>query len=86
MSCPRKLRLGCSGRLTLTTSAKPARTLGSTRYRLRRGQSRRIDVVLTPSAERLLAARRRLDVVATAREHDARGRPKTTVELSVLRA
>jgi hypothetical protein len=72
LSCPRKLRRGCRGKLSLRDAA--GRSLGSRRYsRIRRGRSRRVLVPLNARGRR---ARR---ITAVASERDRNGKPKTTI-------
>jgi hypothetical protein len=72
LECPRKLRRGCRGKLTLRDAA--GRSLGSRRYRrIRRGRNRRVVVALNARGRR---ARR---ITAVASERDANGKPKTTI-------
>jgi Ca2+-binding RTX toxin-like protein len=83
LSCPRKSRRGCNGRLTV--GQRRGATLGRVRYRIRRGARRTISVPLSRTGRRLVARAGRLRVEATARERDPKGRPKTTVARFALR-
>jgi 6-phosphogluconolactonase len=93
LSCPRALRRGCTGRLSLRRAVGVrrgrlrTRRIGSARYsRIGRGRSRLITVRIAPRQLRALRRLRRTRGLAIAVERDRRGDPKTTIRLVRLRA
>jgi hypothetical protein len=74
VSCPATHDGGpCAGRLTLS---RPGAELGSAHFRMARGERRTVRIAVGRASGR---------VQATATEHDALGRPKTTTRQLVLR-
>jgi Ca2+-binding RTX toxin-like protein len=83
LSCPRKSRPRCSGRLRVRR--RGGATLGRTRYRIRRGGRLTVRVPLSRPGRRLVARPGHLRVEVLARERDSRGRPKVTLARFRLR-
>ncbi len=79
LRCPRKLRIACAGSLAVRADRKGSRFGAKRRYRIRRGRSLTVRVVL-PAAQRLRARRLRLRSV----ERGSHG-PKTTLRVARVR-
>jgi Ca2+-binding RTX toxin-like protein len=84
LSCSRKSRRRCSGRLSVRRRGG-ARLGRPMRYRLGRGRGRTVRVPLSRTGQGLVARPGRLRVEVTARERDPKGRPKVKVARFKLR-
>jgi Ca2+-binding RTX toxin-like protein len=83
LSCSRRIRRGCRGRLS--AKRRSGARLGGARYRIRRGGRLIVGVPLSRTGRRLVARPGRLRVEVTARERDPKGRPKVSIARFKLR-
>jgi hypothetical protein len=83
LRCPRKLRIACEGSLAVRGDRKGSRFGARARYRIRRGRSATVRVVL-PRAQRSRARRRGGRLRLRSVERGSHG-PKTTLRLLAVR-
>ena len=84
VSCPRRARVRCRGRLTLSDPRRPARTLARARYRVRLGRTRAVTMRLSPRAATRLRARGRVRARTLERGVSKKGR-RSAVQLLRVR-
>src|SRR5207244_8912837 len=81
LSCPAGSG-GCSGQVTLTSASKAggakATTLGSARFKIAAGSTRKVKVKLKTAARKLLARRGKLKVHVRVDAQDAAGHRKAS--------
>jgi hypothetical protein len=77
LGCRAKTVGRCKGKLRLARSSDN-KTLGTTKFSLRRGKSRVVKVPLTKGAQTALASGKTLNATATAAAHDGVGQSATT--------